>query len=120
MAASKGPAQQPGWPRRLVSTVVMGMTGVMSKVFIYGLNRVEVVGLDGFLKMLDSRRDVEKRQRGLITGVYSYLTYLPACLPACLPIHFVYLVTDISYTPRARTLLMEPCLALEVSNHISV
>ncbi len=68
MSTSMGPPQQPGLPWRIASSVVMGVTGLLSKGFIYGLNRVEVVGLDGFLRILDSRRDVEKRQRGLVTG----------------------------------------------------
>lgn len=68
MAASNGPPSQPGLPWRITTTVVMGMMGILSKGFIYGLNRVEVVGLDGFLRILDRRRDVEKRQRGLLTG----------------------------------------------------
>ena len=47
----------------------MGVTGLLSKSFIYGFNRVEVVGLDKFLAILESRRDVQKRQRGLLTGI---------------------------------------------------
>jgi monolysocardiolipin acyltransferase len=46
----------------------MAMTGVAVKCFIYGLNRVEVIGLPKFLDLLDSRRDPENRERGLITG----------------------------------------------------
>jgi monolysocardiolipin acyltransferase len=46
----------------------MGMTGVLSKCFLYGFNRVEVTGLSRFLDILDSRRDPANRQRGLLTG----------------------------------------------------
>lgn len=47
----------------------MGLTGGLSRVFYYGLNRVEVVGLDRFLQTLDKRKDIEGRERGLITGM---------------------------------------------------
>jgi hypothetical protein len=33
------------------------------------LNKTEVVGLDRFLDTLDRRKDVEGRERGLITGM---------------------------------------------------
>jgi len=49
----------------------MGLTGSISRGFLYGLNRTEVVGLDRFLETLDRRRDVEGRERGLITGTVS-------------------------------------------------
>ncbi|KAH6636273.1 hypothetical protein F5144DRAFT_645132 [Chaetomium tenue] len=52
---------------RLKSAMIMGMTGVLSKCFLYGFNRVEVTGLSRFLDILDSRRDPAKRQRGLLT-----------------------------------------------------
>jgi hypothetical protein len=50
--------------------MMMGMAGMISKVFLFGLNKVEVIGLPRFLEVLDRRRDPEKRQRGLITGVW--------------------------------------------------
>jgi monolysocardiolipin acyltransferase len=50
--------------------MVMGTAGVVSKCFLYGFNRVEVTGLSRFLDVLDARRDPEKRQRGLITGIF--------------------------------------------------
>ncbi|KAL3417410.1 acyltransferase [Phlyctema vagabunda] len=45
----------------------MGLTASISRGFLYGLNNMEVVGLDRFLQKLDDRKDVEGRQRGLIT-----------------------------------------------------
>jgi monolysocardiolipin acyltransferase len=48
--------------------MIMGMTGVISRVFLYGFNTVEVTGLSNFLHLLDSRRDPANRQRGLLTG----------------------------------------------------
>ncbi|XDG01095.1 hypothetical protein ABKA04_000710 [Annulohypoxylon sp. FPYF3050] len=59
--------QQPSLPWRMTSSMVMGLTAALSRGFLYGLNSVEVVGLDRFLEVLDKRKDVEKRQRGLIT-----------------------------------------------------
>ncbi|KAL2270291.1 hypothetical protein VTJ83DRAFT_2475 [Remersonia thermophila] len=52
---------------RLKSAFIMGMTGVLSKWFLYGFNRVEVTGFSRFLDVLESRRDPAKRQRGLLT-----------------------------------------------------
>lgn len=47
----------------------MGLTGSLSRGFYYGLNYMEVIGLDRFKETLDRRRDVEGRERGLITGM---------------------------------------------------
>ena len=38
---------------------------------MFGTNSTEIHGLDGFLKLLDERKDVEKRKRGLITSKFS-------------------------------------------------
>jgi hypothetical protein len=46
----------------------MGLTGALSRSFLYGLNNIEVTGLEGFLDILDKRKDVDGRERGLITG----------------------------------------------------
>ncbi|KAI1412927.1 acyltransferase [Hypoxylon sp. FL1857] len=64
---SRLPLQQPSLPWRMTSSIVMGLTAALSRGFLYGLNSVEVVGLERFLDILDKRKDVEKRQRGLIT-----------------------------------------------------
>ena len=47
----------------------MGTVGVIVRSFTYGLSYPQVTGLDNFLKILDERIDVDKRQRGLITGM---------------------------------------------------
>lgn len=47
----------------------MGVTGSISRLFMFGANTTEVHGLDGFLELLDKRSDVRSRQRGLITGL---------------------------------------------------
>jgi monolysocardiolipin acyltransferase len=46
----------------------MGLTGTLSRGFLYGLNYVEVIGLDGFLETLNKRKDLNNRERGLLTG----------------------------------------------------
>ncbi|KAK1828430.1 acyltransferase [Podospora conica] len=59
--------QTPSLPWRITSSTIMGLTGLISRGFLLGLNSVEVIGLDKFLALLDSRRDPEKRERGLLT-----------------------------------------------------
>lgn len=44
---------------------VMGSVGLLSRAFLYGLNDVEVRGLDRLLGVLDRRR--KQRERGLLT-----------------------------------------------------
>ncbi|KAK3313532.1 hypothetical protein B0H66DRAFT_355230 [Apodospora peruviana] len=67
-APAPAPApQSPGLPWRMASTMVMGITGIISRSILYGLNSVEVTGLQRLLDVLDSRKDIEKRQRGLLT-----------------------------------------------------
>ncbi|GAO16452.1 hypothetical protein UVI_02048120 [Ustilaginoidea virens] len=51
--------------RRLGSMAVMGTVGILSRAFLYALNRVEVVGLHNLLETLDRRR--ADRSRGLLT-----------------------------------------------------
>ena len=63
------PLSQPSLPWRVGSTVIMGITGSLSRLFLFGANTTEVHGLEGFLELLDKRSDVRNRQRGLITGV---------------------------------------------------
>lgn len=47
----------------------MGLTGSLSRGFLYGLNNMDVIGLDKFLETLDRRRKPEERDRGLLTGI---------------------------------------------------
>ena len=63
------PQSQPSAPWRAAATFVMGVTGTLFRGLMYGANRPEVHGLDQFLQVLDGRKDVEKRERGLITGM---------------------------------------------------
>ncbi len=46
----------------------MGIVGSISRVVLFGANKTEVHGLEGFLELLDERRNIEGRQRGLVTG----------------------------------------------------
>ncbi|KAA6411326.1 MAG: Glycerol-3-phosphate (1)-acyltransferase [Lasallia pustulata] len=45
----------------------MGLVGSISRIFMFGANRTEVHGLDQFLELLDERRDIDGRERGLLT-----------------------------------------------------
>lgn len=65
----EAPLSQPSLPWRVGSTVIMGITGSLSRLFMLGANTTEVHGLDGFLELLDKRNEVRNRQRGLITGL---------------------------------------------------
>lgn len=66
--ATATPPSQPSLPWRVGSSIVMGVTGTLSRLFLFGANTTETHGLDGFLRLLDKRHDVENRERGLITG----------------------------------------------------
>ncbi|KAF4314637.1 Lysophosphatidylcholine acyltransferase [Botryosphaeria dothidea] len=57
----------PSLPWRCGSVVIMGAVGLLSRGFLVGLSNLEVNGMDNFLKLLDERKDVQGRQRGLIT-----------------------------------------------------
>ena len=71
MSSSNHPLPaSPSLPWRFGSSLIMGLTGSISRGFLYGLNRIEVFGLDNFLETLDRRKDVEGRERGLITGMF--------------------------------------------------
>lgn len=65
------PASQPSLTWRATSSFVMGVTAGICRSFLYGLNRTETLGLEKFLELLDSRKDIESREKGLITGMVS-------------------------------------------------
>jgi hypothetical protein len=65
---SAPPPESPSLPWRFTSSLIMGLMGSISRGFLYGLNSLEVIGLDRFLETLDKRSDIESRSRGLITG----------------------------------------------------
>jgi monolysocardiolipin acyltransferase len=67
MTLSTGQPSRPSLARRVASALLMGLTGAISKGFIYGFNTVEVHGGDGFARVLKQRTDPHTRKRGLIT-----------------------------------------------------
>ncbi|TLD14317.1 uncharacterized protein PgNI_04762 [Pyricularia grisea] len=66
---ANGPPQQPGFTWRNTSSMLIGLSVAVSKGFLYGLNKVETIGLERFVELLDQRRDVQKRTKGLITAI---------------------------------------------------
>jgi monolysocardiolipin acyltransferase len=48
----------------------MGLFGGLARVFLYGASFTETHGLDRFLELLDKRQEPEKRERGLLTGIF--------------------------------------------------
>lgn len=63
----------PSLPWRFGSATVMGVIGILTRTFMYGANSMETHGVDKFLNLVDERRDIDQRQRGLITGECSLL-----------------------------------------------
>jgi hypothetical protein len=61
--------EAPSAPWRAASTFVMGAVGLLCKGFLSGLSKVETHGMEDFLKLLDEREDIDRRERGLITGM---------------------------------------------------
>ncbi|KAK6193255.1 hypothetical protein LQW54_012663 [Pestalotiopsis sp. IQ-011] len=61
------PLDRPSLPWRASSAMITGLTGMVSRGFLYGFNKVETTGLQRFLKILDEREDADKRERGLLT-----------------------------------------------------
>jgi monolysocardiolipin acyltransferase len=57
---------------RFASSATIALVGVFSKCFLKLANTTKVYGLREFEKLLDERKDPAKRERGLITGEYSY------------------------------------------------
>ena len=68
LMSSPASPSQPSLPWRVSSSVVMGVSGALSRLFLHGASYTEVHGLDDFLQLLDSREDIDGRRRGLITG----------------------------------------------------
>jgi monolysocardiolipin acyltransferase len=64
--------EAPSAPWRAASAFTMGAVGLLCRGFLLGLSSVETHGMDGFLKLLDEREDVGRRERGLITGMRNH------------------------------------------------
>jgi monolysocardiolipin acyltransferase len=71
--------QRPSLPWRITSSAIFGVTSAICRSFLHGLNDVEVVGLDSFLKVLDRRKDAQGRTRGLVTGMSILGRWRPQC-----------------------------------------
>lgn len=57
----------PSRPWMASSAFTTGAVGLLCRGFLMGLSKTEVNGLDAFLELLDKRKDVEGREKGLIT-----------------------------------------------------
>ncbi|KAG5965594.1 hypothetical protein E4U58_002770 [Claviceps cyperi] len=66
MTVSPDPAPRRSLPWRLSSMAVISTIGLISRGFLFGLNKVEVTGLHHLLDVLDRRR-TQGRERGLLT-----------------------------------------------------
>ncbi|KAK2758910.1 tafazzin [Colletotrichum kahawae] len=73
MAATEAVPDRPSLPWRMASAAVMTLTGAISRVFLYTLNDVQTEGQAEFLGLLDKRR-AGHPDRGLITGIYNFLS----------------------------------------------
>ncbi|KAJ1337463.1 monolysocardiolipin acyltransferase [Microdochium nivale] len=62
-----GQQERPSLAARFASAATITLVTSLCRAFLYGLNTVEVTGLDRFLAILDEREDPAQRQRGLIT-----------------------------------------------------
>ena len=75
------PLDAPSLPWRAGSSLIIGISGFLARMFYMGLNNVEVHGLDRFLELLERRKDIEGRERGLLTGASGMATQiLGVCL----------------------------------------
>jgi monolysocardiolipin acyltransferase len=69
MSSPSESPREPSLPWRIGSALTIGTVGSLCRTFLYALNETETVGLDRFLKILDERRDLDGRTRGLLTGM---------------------------------------------------
>jgi monolysocardiolipin acyltransferase len=60
---------RPSIPWRVASKLTITLVGTLSKCFLTFACTTKVVGLEKFANILDERRDVAKRERGLLTGM---------------------------------------------------
>ena len=60
-------ALPPSLPWRFGSAFVMGLAGTLTRTFMQVPNSQDAHGLDGFLKDIDDRQNIEASKRGLIT-----------------------------------------------------
>lgn len=65
---SKDVPKAPSLSWRAASITTIAFTGFLAKAFARVACTTEVHGLDGFVKLLDERENVDGRKQGLITG----------------------------------------------------
>lgn len=76
----------------------MGVTGILSRGFLCGLNSVETTGLSRFVEILEGRQDPEKRQRGLIT-VSNHVSVLDdPVIWGLLPLSYAFTPSNLRWT----------------------
>jgi hypothetical protein len=69
MTIDDEPPSPPSLTWRTASTATIAFMGLACKGFLsIATKKTEVHGLDGFVKVLEEREDVAKRERGLLTG----------------------------------------------------
>ena len=68
MSAEESPSQ-PSLPWRVASASIMGILGGLARTTLYAANSTEIHGLEEFQQLVAERRDIDERQRGLITGL---------------------------------------------------
>jgi monolysocardiolipin acyltransferase len=66
---AKDELSAPSLPWRGASRLTITFVGAVSKCFLNLACSTKVHGLDNFTKLLDERRDISKRERGLLTGM---------------------------------------------------
>ncbi|KAB8349878.1 hypothetical protein FH972_023891 [Carpinus fangiana] len=84
------PPEAPSALWRAASTLTVGAVGTISRAFLKTFSKLEVNGLDDFTKLLEERRDVQGRERGLIT-VSNHLTVIDdPFIWGALPLRFLW------------------------------
>ncbi|KAK7418864.1 Lyso-phosphatidylcholine acyltransferase [Neonectria magnoliae] len=95
MSGPPSPAR-PSLPWRIASMAVMGSVGLLSRAFIYGLNDIEVRGLDRLLGVLD-RRKAQGRERGLLTVCNHVAVLDDPLMWGILPLRYCFDVTNLRW-----------------------
>ncbi|KAL2016287.1 hypothetical protein VTK56DRAFT_3915 [Thermocarpiscus australiensis] len=117
MSALPPAPQRPSLSWRLKSAMIMGMTGVISRCFLYGFNTVEVTGLSRFLDILESRKDPAKRQRGLLT-VSNHISVLDDPLVwGLLPLSYAFDPSNLRWTLGAHDICFKNKLFASFFTH---
>ncbi|KAI5460063.1 hypothetical protein BGZ63DRAFT_389418 [Mariannaea sp. PMI_226] len=87
---------RPSLPWRLGSMAVMGSVGMLSRAFLYGLNDLEVHGLDRLLGVLDKRK-LNGPERGLLTVCNHVAVLDDPLIWGILPLKYCFDVTNLRW-----------------------